>query len=185
MTILSLVAVLVLLAVLFLMFFWMWSVFTNKAPFVGVPTKTLDDIAKSLNINSNSVVYDLGSGDGRVLFHLYKTNRQASYTGIEKASFPMFLSRVSNFFHKKKNKSDIKFIKDDFFNTDLSNATHIFTYLYPNIMDDLLSKFDKELKPGTKLVSMSFHFTTKREKEILELKKSKWGLARKIYIYEF
>ena len=52
-------------------------------------------------------------------------------------------------------------------------------------MDDLLAKFDKELKRGTRLVSASFHFTTKREVEVLDLKRGKWELAREIYVYEF
>ncbi|MFA6355148.1 MAG: hypothetical protein WCW65_01860, partial [Candidatus Paceibacterota bacterium] len=68
---------------------------------------------------------------------------------------------------------------------DLSKATHIFTYLYPNIMDDLLPKFDKEIKEGVKLVSMSFHFTNKREFSEIDLKRGKYQIAKKIYVYEF
>lgn len=167
------------------MFFWTWSIFVSKTPFVNVPLKTLESINKALIINNDSIVYNIGSGDGRVLFYLYKKIPKAKYIGIENGPFPLFVSRLSNFFHKIRNKSNIEILKKDFFDVDLSKATHIFTYLYPDMMDDLLSKFDKELKPGTKLVSMSFHFTTKKEKEIIELKKNIFGLTRKIYVYEF
>jgi len=61
----------------------------------------------------------------------------------------------------------------------------IFTYLNPNIMDDLLTKFDKELKPGTRLVSLSFKFTGKQPINEIDLKRSKYKLGRKIYVYQF
>ena len=163
----------------------MWSNITAKVPFVSVPNKTLKDIEKALNLNENSVVYDLGCGDGRVLFYLYKNNPKAKYIGIENSAFPYLLACVRNWWHKKVNKSDIVIMKKDFFDVDISDATHVFTYLYPNVMDDLLAKFDKELKRGTRLVSASFHFTTKREVEVLDLKRGKWELAREIYVYEF
>ncbi|KKP91049.1 MAG: hypothetical protein UR97_C0005G0046, partial [Candidatus Nomurabacteria bacterium GW2011_GWE2_36_115] len=147
--------------------------------------KTLKDIEKALNINEDSVVYDLGCGDGRVLFYLYKNNPKAKYIGIENSQFPLLVFNVRNWFFKRKNKSNISIIGKDFFDVNLSDATHIFTYLYPNVMDDLLAKFDKELKRGTRLVSASFHFTTKREVEVLDLKRGKWELAREIYVYEF
>ncbi len=178
-------AFIILFSVLCLLLLWMWSNIRAKVPFVTVPNKTLSDIEKTLNIDENSIVYDLGCGDGRVLFYLHKHNPKAKFIGIENSPFPFLIASISNWWHKKIYKSGITLIKKDFFDVDLSNATHIFTYLYPNIMDDLLPKLDQELKSNTKLVSMSFHFTTKREKEIFDLKRSKWQLARKIYIYEF
>lgn len=175
----------ILFSTLVLMFFWMWTNITAKVPFVSVPLSTLKDIEKALNIKDNSIVYDLGCGDGRVLFSLYKNNPKAKYIGIENNSFAFLLLKVKNIWHKKKYNSNIIILKKDFFDVDISDATHVFTYLYPNIMDDLIPKLDKELKHGTILVSMSFHFTSKREINIIDLKRSKYGLARKIYIYEF
>ncbi len=175
----------IFLATLSLLFFWTWSTFKSKVPFIPVSSKTLKDIEKALDLKDDSVVYDLGCGDGRVLFYLSKNKPKAKYIGIENNPFPIFLVRIYSWWYKKKNNSDIKIIEKDFFDVDLSNATHIFTYLYPNIMDDLLPKFDKELKRGTRLISMSFHFTAKREIKEIELKRGKYKLARKIYVYEF
>ena len=183
--VISWLAILVLLSVLILLFLWMWSSIKSKVPFVRVPLKTLKEIEKALDIKEDSVIYDLGCGDGRVLFSLYKNNPKAQYVGIENSLFPFLLVSVNNWWHKKKHNSNIKIIHEDFFNVDLSQATHIFTYLYPNIMDDLISKLDRELKTGTRLVSMSFHFTSKREIEEVDLKRGKYQLAQKIYIYEF
>lgn len=182
---LSLIAFIILLVVLFLLLLWMWSSIRAKVPFVTIPSKTLSEIEKALNINENSVVYDLGCGDGRVLFYLHKHNPKAKYIGIENSPFPFLLASVRNWWHKRKYKSGIVLLKKDFFTKDLSDATHIFTYLYPNVMDDLLPKFDKEFKRGTKLVSASFCFTTKRDAKEIDLHRGKYQLARKIYVYEF
>jgi SAM-dependent methyltransferase len=178
-------AIFVLLGVLCLLFIWMWSNFKAKVPFVTVPSGVLKDIEKALNINESSVVYDLGCGDGKVLFYLYKNNPKAKYIGIENSHFPYLIANFRCWLHKKIYKSDITITKNDFFKEDISNATHIFTYLYPNVMDDLISKLDKELKRGTRLVSASFHFTSKREIEEIDLKRGKYQLAKKIYVYEF
>ena len=183
--IISWFAFLILLSVLILLLIWMWSVAKAKVPFVSVPLSTLKDIEKALDLKEGSIVYDLGCGDGRVLFYLYKNNPKLKYIGIENSFFPYMLASFRNWFHKKINKSDITIIKKDFFDVDLSNATHIFTYLYPNVMDDLVPKLDKELLSGTRLVSASFHFTSKREIREIDLKRGKYQLAKKIYIYEF
>lgn len=164
----------------------MWGNMRAKVPFVGVPIKTLKDIEKALLLKEGNVFYDLGCGDGRVLFYLAKKNPGVEYVGIENNLFPFILASVQNWWQKKINKiNNIKIIKGDFFNIDLSKATHIFTYLYPNVMDDLLPKFDKELKNGVRLVSMSFHFTNKRELSEIDLKRGKYQIAKKIYVYEF
>ena len=183
--ILSWFSFLILLSVLVLLLIWMWGTVKAKVPFVSVPNKTLKDIEEAFSLKGDSVVYDLGCGDGRVLFYLYKNNPKLKYVGIENSFFPYLLASFRNWFHKKINKSDITIIKKDFFDVDLSDATHIFTYLYPNVMDDLVPKLEKELSSGSRLVSASFHFTSKREIKEIDLQRGKYQLARKIYVYEF
>ncbi len=156
-----------------------------QVPFIPIPTSTLPYIEKALNVKDNSVVYDLGCGDGRVLSYLSKKFPNATYIGIENGPFPLILARTRAWWHKKMTGKNIQIINQDFFNHDLSRATHIFAYLYPRVMDDLLPKFDQELAPGTKVVSMSFKFTQKQPKEEIDLGRGRYKLARKLYIYEF
>lgn len=177
----SWIFVFILLITLISLFLWSWSLTKTKVPFIRIPKRILKDIDQSLNLSDNSIVYDLGSGDGRVLFYLQKKYPKVKFVGIENGFFPFVLSKINN----KFNKSNITFIKKDFFDVNLSEATHIFTYLYPNIMDDLLPKLNEELKRGTRLVSSSFHFTSKKEIQEIQLKSGRYQLSRKIYIYEF
>lgn len=184
-TLFSLVALFVLFTVLCLLFLWVWSNIRAKVPFVSIPNSVLKDIEKALALKEGSIVYDLGCGDARVLFYLAKNNPKLKYIGIENSPFPFVIAKVLSFWNKKVNNINVEIINKDFFDIDLSNATHIFTYLYPNIMDDLLPKFDKELKSGTRVVSASFHFTTKREISLIDLKRGKYQLGKLLYVYEF
>lgn len=183
--ILELFLVLVLFAAFVLLVIWMVSGYRSKVPFVPVPNSILKDIYKALDVKEGSVVYDLGCGEGRVLFYISRLIPNAKYIGIENSTFPLILARLRAWWHQKTTKTEIQIINQDFFQHNLSDATHVFTYLYPNVMDDLLPKFDKELKKGTKLVSVTFKFTTKQPVREIDLGRSKYKLARKIYIYEF
>lgn len=183
--ILQWILVIILSIILILLLIWMWTGFRAKVPFVPVASSILPDIYKALGIKEGSVVYDLGCGEGKVLFYSSKLEPKASYIGIENGQFPLILARLRSWWHTKKTGTKVKIIDGDFFKHNLSNATHIFTYLYPNVMDDLLGKFDRELKPGTRLVSVSFKFTQKQPKEVIDLSRNKYKLARHIYIYEF
>jgi len=163
----------------------MWTGFRAKVPFIPVPNSILADIYKVLEVKEGSVVYDLGCGEGRVLFYLSRLIPKATYIGIENGPFPLLLARFRAWWHTKTTGTKIQIINQDFFEHDLSDATHVFTYLYPNVMDDLLTKFDKELKPGTRLVSVTFKFTLKQPIAEFDLRRSKYKLARKLYLYEF
>ena len=186
--ILEWILILLLLGALFILFAWMWSGLKSKVPFITVPRTILPYIQKALNVEKNSVVYDLGCGDGRVLFYSAKLTPEAKYIGIENSFLPLLLARFSNWQRKlfKKKNASIKIIDNDLFQQDLSSATRIFMYLYPNLLDDLLPKFDRELKKGTRVVSVSFQFTLKRPIAEIDLKRpGLFQLARKLYIYEF
>jgi len=156
-----------------------------KVPFVGIPLSILKDIEKELELKEGSTVYDLGCGDGRVLFYLAKNHPSSKYVGFENSPFPYLLAKSKSLWNKKVNKIDVEILRKDFFESSLSDATHIFTYLYPNIMDDLLPKLEGEVKRGTRLVSISFHFTVKREIKEIDLHRGKYQLAKKLYVYEF
>lgn len=156
-----------------------------KVPFVPVPNSILKDIKNILDVKEGSVVYDLGCGDGKVLFYISKYITKAKYIGIENVTFPLILAHTRSWWRKINKSTTIEIINQDFFTRDLSDATHVFTYLYPNVMDDLLPKLDRELKKGTRLVSVTFKFTQKQPVKEFDLGRSKYQLARKIYVYEF
>lgn len=183
--ILTWILIIILFVVFVVFVMWMVTGYKAKVPFVPVPDSILKDIHKIMEVKEDSVVYDLGCGDGRILFYLSRFFPKARYVGIENSPFPLLLARIRAWWHRKSSSTQIEILNQDFFKRDLSGATHIFTYLYPNVMDDLLPKLDRELKSGTRLVSVTFKFTTKQPIAEYDLNRSKYKLARKIYVYEF
>lgn len=157
----------------------------NKVPFIPTPKPVLKEISKAMNLSKNGIVYDLGCGNGQILFYLSKNNPNIKYIGIENNPYPLILARLRLFFSGKEKNKNIKIINNNFFKQDLREATHVFTYLSSDLMDKLLPKFEKELSPGTRLVSLSFYFENKKPIEKIDLKRGKNKLGRELYIYQF
>lgn len=175
----------ILVITTFLLLLWAIGNVKSKVPFITTSNAVLEDVSKALGVKDDSVVYDLGCGDGRILFYLSRFHPKAKYKGIENRMFPVLLARFGSFLNVKKNGNRVEIIDGDFFEKDLSDATHVFTYIYPSLMDELLPKFEKEFKSGTKLVSLSFKFTNKMPIEEIDLKRNKYQMGRKLYVYQF
>lgn len=164
---------------------WAFSFVKTDTPFIPTPKSVLPYISKTLDIRDDSVVYDMGSGDARILYYLKNKNNNAKFFGIEKFIFPYTLYLFRKILNLKKSKN-IKIFKKDFFDQDFSDATHIVMYLYPNVMDNLLTKFDEELKEGTIVLSVAFHFTNKQPIAEIDMERyGKYSNARKLYVYKF
>jgi len=164
-------------------FFSYYRLLRGDAPFVPVPSAVLPEITKALGIRENSVVYDLGCGDGKVLMACSKAQPKAKYVGYE-ISLAIFLLAWIRVLKTKKYRS-IKIFRKNFFGEDFSKATHIFTYLMPKQMARLEEKFERELSPGTRLATCSFPLKTKEPSSIINLGRSELLLVRKIYVYDF
>lgn len=160
-TTLTLIAVLILLLVLLAVCCFFIYLFATMAvlpvPFVPSNCKILPSVVDALRLTKDSVLYDLGSGDGKILLACHKSCPEATYRGIEMHFLPLYIANRA--WRKLGSPANMSFRKGDFFQEDLSEATHIYTYLLPNVMDRLLPKLKKELRPGTRLVSSTFVFS--------------------------
>jgi len=107
------------------------------------------------HVTAADVVYDLGSGDGRIPITAAQ-RYVARGVGIEIDST---LVRESNSRLAQSGVVDrVRFVNQDLFETDLSEATVVTVFLLPRVLDRLLPKLRRELKPGTRLVSHQYHF---------------------------
>jgi SAM-dependent methyltransferase len=160
-------------------------IYRNKpnAPFVSIPDSFLDFLVTHIPIQTDSVVYDLGSDDGKVLRALYEYNKKGKYIGIERSFFPYYMSL---FKQRHISKNDISFVRGDFFNTNISEANSVVMYLFPKLMDALLPKLRKELKPETRVYSIDFQFSGIKPVSTYarqNLRPKERG--RVIYVYQF
>lgn len=119
-------------------------------PFASTPHKVVREMLKLADTGKEDVVYDLGSGDGRIVIAAAR-DFGARGVGIE-LDRELFKEGIKNA-EKEKVDKKVKFIQEDFFETNLKEATVVTLYLLPEINDLLMPKLLKELKPGARIVS--------------------------------
>jgi SAM-dependent methyltransferase len=120
-----------------------------------VPTRhaIADALLELAKVTSRDVVYDLGSGDGRIVI-LAAQKYGARGVGIE---LDPHLVDVSRQVAKEGEVADrTTFIEGDIFTADLSAATVVVLYLSPSINRALEPKLRRELRPGARIVSHRF-----------------------------
>jgi SAM-dependent methyltransferase len=105
------------------------------------------------SVTTRDVVYDLGSGDGRIVV-LAAQKYGARAVGIELDSALVERSRAV------AREGDVEdratFVQGDLFAADISPATVVVLYLSHGMNRDLEPKLKRELKPGTRIVSHQF-----------------------------
>ena len=124
--------------------------------FIGwLPTQQdcLDIFFELTPVSSSDIVYDLGSGDGRLLFKvLEKGTGKCVGIDIDPERICAAMKEAEN----RQVTDRITFIEADILNVDLSEATLILCYLFPSASAVLRPKFEKELKQGTRIVMEDF-----------------------------
>lgn len=125
---------------------YMCIAFITGAPYVPTNPKAASAMIRLANINKGTIVFDLGSGDGKLL--QMAANRGAQVLGYEINPILVLWSNMRGRATRWKN----------FWHADVSKADVIFLYLLPNRMEKLASKLKKECKPGAIIVSNSFIF---------------------------
>lgn len=130
---------------------WIWlELVRNEAPPIPLPRDTIRKVLKLARASENDIVYDLGSGDGRALV-MASVEFQARAVGIEKNRLMVWLSRW--IIKKNELQDKTRIIHGDIFKENLKNADVILMYLSHKLTQKLKSKFEKELKKGTRIVS--------------------------------
>ena len=152
----------------------------NYAPFVALPSAVVNDVIEALNLGPGAVFYDLGCGDGRVVHAVARSCPGARCFGIERGFLPYCIARCRT---RRWVPDRVRIVHKDIFGQDLSDATHVFVYLFPALLDTLLPKLERELKKGAIVVSVDFAFSNKTPARVIELDRASWKLGRKIYVY--
>ena len=120
----------------------------RAAPWVASRRKDVQRFLKLANISPGQIVYDIGSGDGRMVIAAAKAGAQA--IGLEISLFPYLLSKIKQGLAHLPNLT-IKY--RDFFHEDLSSADVVYIFLMPKAHRRLKEKLEKELRPGAKVIT--------------------------------
>ena len=169
--------------ILMLLFAWV-LIFVNFSGLVGflltrVPyqrtyTGEIKDIAKKLGISSKDTFYDLGCGDGRLLF-IIEQQTGAKTAGFELTWWTYFLALIKKRIHGAKTK----FYCRNFFKQSWSEANYIYGYLYPHLMGRVEAKFLADCKPGSVAIIRDFPFPNLKPVEVCNMPKK-----HEVYIYK-
>lgn len=104
-------------------------------------------------VRAGDVLYDLGCGDGRIV--IAAAGRGAHATGIDIDPFTLYFARINA--RRAGVEARVRFVRGDFFQADLRDATVVTLYLSPEVNQRLLPKLLDELAPGSRIVSHKFH----------------------------
>ena len=129
------------------------SVVDTDVPYVPTPQRVVDRMLEMANVGEDDVVYDLGSGDGRIVITAAQ-KYGARGVGIEIDPQRVQKARANA---EEAGVSDlVEFRQGDLFETDISEATVVTLYLLPSVNLELRPKLFNELDPGTRVVSHDF-----------------------------
>lgn len=123
-------------------------------PYIPTSLGTAKAMLEIAGVGPKDVVYDLGCGDARLLIlavELFKAKKAVGYE-IRKEVYKTALKKVE----ARKLREKVTMVNGDLFNADLSEATVITLYLTYGANKRLKPKLEKEVRPGTRIVSHDF-----------------------------
>jgi hypothetical protein len=125
----------------------------NAGPYVPSPQSVVSDMLTLAGVGPSDFVIDLGSGDGRIVLTAAKVFGARGF-GVE---IQDHLVKLSNEAARKEGVADrVRFLTQDLFKTDISQATVLTMYLLPNTVNMLKDKLLGELRPGTRVLSHDY-----------------------------
>lgn len=131
-----------------------WTIINGISPMPSAPaaSKTMFSNFSYLNL-IDGVIYDLGAGWGSLIFPLAKEYPDHKVIGYENSPIPFLfcLFRYTVFAGR-----NLSIYRKNFYNVSLHDAALVVCYLYPGAMVKLKDKFEKELRPGSYVVSNTF-----------------------------
>jgi tRNA G37 N-methylase Trm5 len=134
--------------------------------FVPTPQEVVDEMLRIAGVKKGDVLYDLGSGDGRIPV------TAAKKFGIRAVGIDIDPERIREAkANAKKNGVEklVQFRQEDLFKTDFAEATVVTLYLLPDLNVKLRPRLWKELKPGTRIVSHQFDMGDWKPQKKVEL----------------
>jgi ribosomal protein L11 methylase PrmA len=133
--------------------------------YVPTPHEVVDDMLRLANVGKSDILYDLGSGDGRIAI------AAAKKFGIRAVGIDIDPERIREANENARRAGVtqlVEFRQEDLFKADFCEATVITLYLLPDLNVKLRPRLLDELKPGTRIVSHQFDMGTWKPEKRLE-----------------
>jgi tRNA G37 N-methylase Trm5 len=122
-------------------------------PYVPTPQEVVDRMLELAQVKKGDVVYDLGSGDGRIVV------TAAKKYGVKAIGFEIDPERIKESHENIKKAGVEKLVEirqQDIRTVDLSGANVLTMYLLPEVNLMIRPNIWKQMKPGSRIVSHDF-----------------------------
>lgn len=139
---------------------------TPDVVFVPTPQELVEDMLRLADVKRGDVLYDLGSGDGRIPITAAK---KYGVRGVGIDIDPERISEAVAAARKAGVSRLVEFRLGDIFTADFREATVVTLYLLPELNQKLRPRLLSELKPGTRIVSHQFDMGDWRPEKKLEV----------------
>jgi protein-L-isoaspartate O-methyltransferase len=149
------------------------------APFVSTPPSVVDRMLEAADLRAGQLVYDLGSGDGRVLITAVQKYKVKG-VGVEISA--LLCKATEDQVKALKLGDRVRVIHDDMMNVDLSPADVVIIYLETKSNEILRPKLEKQLRSGARVISHDFAVAGWRPNRTEQL--DAYSRPHTIYIYE-
>ncbi len=123
-------------------------------PYVATPPPVVAKMLELARVTKDDVVYDLGSGDGRIVI---MAAQRFGARGVGVEIDPHLVWEAHENAQRAGVADRVHFLVQDLFATDLRAATVVTLYLMQSVNLELRPKLWRELRPGTRVVSHDFH----------------------------
>ena len=142
--------------------------------YVPTPYEVVDEMLKLAGVKKGDVLYDLGSGDGRIpITAAKKFGIRAVGIDID----PQRVEEAKDNARKNGVTNLVQFRQEDLFRANFREATVVTLYLLPDLNVKLRPKLLAELKPGARIISHQFDMGTWKPEKRVELN------GRTIYLW--
>lgn len=147
-------------------------------PYVPTPPEVVAKMLELAKPTAKDTLYDLGSGDGRIVVTAAK---EYGVTGVGYDLNPQRIRESNENARRAGVVERVKFVEQDLFEVDLSGASIVTLYLLPEVNAKLLSKFQSELKPGTRVVSHNYPIGAWEPRHVVEMEVD--GVTHYVYFW--
>lgn len=124
-----------------------------QAPYVRTPPEAVAAMLTLAAVSARDVVYDLGSGDGRIVI---EAARRSGARGVGIEIHPERIAEARRKARQAGVAGRVEFRLGDIFEADLGEATVVTLFLLADLNRKLRPKLEAELAPGARVVSYCF-----------------------------
>lgn len=153
----------------------------NKlAPYFPTPLTIVERMLKLGELKPGEKMFDLGSGDGRIVLMAAKKFR-ADATGVELDADLVYRSREA--VKKQGLEKTARIIEGDFLKQDYSSADLVTIYLLPDANIKLKPVLEKQLRKGARVVAHDFQFADWTPERVEDVEDDGEGRSHTLYFY--